>query len=540
MIPRGIGLLLRRELARLDREPGRRRIVRAVSLCGLTLVFLTAQAGGPRIPFLALAWSQLILLGFLQPVRAAGIFVEGRLDGTLSLLALTPLRPWAVALGTCLAALALAAEGVLVSLPLFAIAAVYADLALADVARVAATILSGAFLATCVGAAVGSKGSGRKAVSSGFMQALVWTFLLFVVAGIVFGVCEDVRDPSWEPFARHLGRSVFLPCGLLLGLEEGRYAPLVSGALGVLLLGVASLRTASAIRDEEDSRGGLSRWRPQFAAQATGAVSSASQGGLPAEAAPATAARPAVPDGRVVAWRESRRQGAGGCFRPGWIALAAVTFLFGSGVLGGLVNRDYRMAVYMGLMLGSTLWLLLVAWGLMGGARAYVEDREDGTLELLLTTPHYDPWTLVKEKLRGALERGRWGIFAGCGVHTLAIFGLGLVQGMGVLSILMALSSIFVLWIVGAWVSLAVGQTYSLKAPSAARAQTWAAATAGVVFFIGLFSTCFVSGIWIVPKLGAAPWIAGAIHYGLSFVLAVIALAFVHGLRQNLAWRALE
>lgn len=534
MIPRGIGLLLRRELARLDRAPGRRRVVRAASLCGLTLVFMMANAGGPTAPFLALAWSQLILFSFLQPVRAAGIFVEGRLDGTLSLLALTPLRPWAVALGTCLAALALAAEGILVSLPLFAIAGVYADLAVIDLARVGATILAGAFLSTCVGAAVGAKGGGRQAVSSGFMQSLVWMFLLFVISGVVFNVCESVKDPALIPYLQPLGRIVFLPCGLMLGVAEGLYAPLFSLVFGLGVLGVATLRTGRAIRDEEDARGGGRRW---FSGLGRSQAEGTSEGAKAAVSAPE---RLPVPDHRVVAWREARRQGAGGCFRPGWVAVAAVLFVFGSGILGGLINQDYKLSVYFGLMLGSTLWLLLIAWGLMGGARAYVEDREDGTLELLLTTPHYDAWTLVKEKLRGALERGRWGIFAGCMVHTSAVLGLGIIHKLGVLSILMALSSILVVWVTGAWVSLSVGQTYSLRAPSAARAQTWAAATAGIVFFIGLFSTCFVSAIWIIPTLDAAPWIAGAIHYGLSLILGIIALAFVHGLRENLAWRALS
>tara|TARA_R110002072_G_scaffold61710_4_gene155075 strand:+ start:758 stop:2305 length:1548 start_codon:yes stop_codon:yes gene_type:complete len=515
----------------LDRAPGRRRIVRAASLCGLSLVFMMANAGGPTAPFLALAWSQLILFAFLQPVRAAGIFVEGRLDGTLSLLALTPLKPWAVALGTCLAALALAAEGILVSLPLFAIAGVYADLAFGDMARVGATILAGAFLATCVGAAVGAKGGGRQAVSSGFMQSLVWMFLLFVISGVVFRVCEGITDPALIPYARPLGRIVFLPCGLMLGVVEGLYAPLFSAIFGLGVLGLASLRTGRAIREEEDARGGEGGWWRSLLTRAP------AEGAAPAAPIPS---RVPVPDLRVVAWREARRQGAGGCFRPGWIAVAAVLFVFGSGILGGLVSGDYKLSVYFGLMLGSTLWLLLIGWGLMGGARAYVEDREDGTLELLLTTPHYDAWTLVKEKLRGALERGRWGIFFGCMVHTTAVLGLGIIHGLGVLSILMALSSILVVWVTGAWVSLSVGQTYSLRAPSAARAQTWAAATAGIVFFIGLFSTCFMSAIWIIPNLDAAPWIAGAIHYGLSLILGIIALAFIHGLRENLAWRALS
>ncbi|MBL4844900.1 MAG: hypothetical protein JKY65_05175 [Planctomycetes bacterium] len=537
MIPRGIGLLLRRELARLDRAPGRRRIVRGVSLCGLAFVFMVAQSGGPTAPFFALAWSQLILLSFLQPVRAAGIFVEGRLDGTLSLLALTPLRPWAVAFGTCLAALALAAEGILVSLPLFAIAAVYADLAAFDILRVALTILSAAFLATTIGAAVGAKGGGRQAVSSGFMRALVWVFLWFVLTGVAFQALEGVSDPALQPYAQAVGRSIFLPIGLLLGYPEGIYAPLVAFGLGFLTLGLASVRTARAIRVEEESRVARSGWRGWFPA------SWFSEPEVAAGAAPAGRSdkkRPPVPDVRAVAWREARRQSGGGCVRPGFVAILAVLFLFGSGIASGISSKSYDMAVYCAMMLGSMLWLLLVAWGLMGGARAYVEDREDGTLELLLATPLYDPWTLVKEKLRGALERGRWGIAAGCLVHLSGIVGLAVHQEMDVISMLMSMASIVTLWVAGAWVSLAVGQTYSLKAPSAARAQTWAAATAGTVFFLGLFSTCFVSAIWILPNMDAAPWIAGAIHFGLALFLGVIALAFSHSLRENLTWRGVD
>ena len=534
MISRGIGLLLRRELARLDRAPARRRIVRAASLCLLAFVFTVAQNGGPTAPFVALAWSQLILLSFLQPVRAAGIFVEGRLDGTLSLLALTPLRPWAVAFGTCLAALALAVEGILVSLPLFAIAAVYADLAALDILRVALTLLSAAFLTTTIGAAVGAKGGARKAVSSSFMRALVWVFLWFVVSGVIFNLCEGISDPALQPYAQAFGRSIFLPCGLILSYPEGVYAPAVGARLGLLTLGLASVRTARAIREEESAQAPQGGWRGWFPARWFPAPAPGS------EDAGRRRKRSPVPDLRAVAWREQRRQSGGGCVRPGFIAILAVSFTFGSPIVGGLANGQYDMAVYFALLLGSTFWLLLVAWGLMGGARAYVEDREDGTLELLLTTPLYDPWTLVKEKLRGALERGRWGIAAGCVTHLCGIVGLGAFHELGVISMVMGLASILALWIAGAWVSLAVGQTYSLRAPSVAQAQTWAAATAGTVFFLGLFSTCFVSAIWIVPNVDAAPWIAGAIHLGLALILGVIALACSHNLRSNLAWHAAD
>lgn len=493
MIARGVGLLLRRELARLDRSPGRRRVVRGLSLLGFSCVLLIArEAGTPLAPFLALAWAQLILICFLQPVRAAGIFVEGRLDGTLPLLALTPLRPWAIAFGSCLAALALAGEGLLISLPLFAITAVHADLSGAVLLRAGGTLSAAALFTTCLGAAVGATGRARGAVSNAFMRALAWTALLFIATWTLYLVGETTRNPGARAVLRPLAGALFLPAGLLLDSPEGRWAPLVAGLASLIPFGLAAARTARAISDEEESRTPTPRSDPVPTFRAA----------LHAVRPPGPKAARRVPDAGAVAWRESCRAGAQGCFRPGWCAVAFLVFTFGAGVIGAASARQWDGAVYMTVFLGCLLWLLVVSWGLMWGARAYVEDREEGTLELLLTTPAYTPALLVKEKLGGAIERGRYGIVAGCLIHTAGMVAAGVLHETSPPLLCWTLVSTVLVWLGGARFSLALGQEFSLRAPSSARAQTWAAATAGVCFFCGAFVSCFLTPLWVLPNLG--------------------------------------
>lgn len=519
MSTRGVGLLLRRELARLDRSPGRRRLVRGATVLGLASVLLIARdTGSPLAPFLSLAWAQLILICFLQPVRAAGIFVEGRLDGTLPLLALTPLQPWAIAFGSCLAALALAAEGLLISLPLFAISAVHADLATLDLLRVAATLLAAALLTTSIGAAVGAKGSARGAVSNAFMRSLAWVALLWFSTGFLFSIGESMRNPAGAAVIRPIASALFLPSGLLLDLSQGWAAPLTAALMSLVPFGLTVSRTANSIRDEEQALAPTPSQAdpiPTFRAA------------FPALGPRAPRAPRVVPETEAVAWRESLRAGASGCFRPGWCAIAFLVFTFGSGVLGMVQSRQWSGAVYMLVLLGCLLWLLVVAWGLMWGARAYVEDREEGTLELLLTTPRYTPERLVREKLRGAIERGRYGIIAGALVQGVGLVGSGVLREASPLVLCLTFLTTLLVWLAGARFSLALGQVFSLRAPSSARAQTWAAATAGVCFFLGAFVSCFLTPLWVMPSVGTAGWVPavtqasfGLLLLGFEFVLA--------------------
>lgn len=486
----GIGLLLRRELSRLDRAGGRRRMVRAFTLLVLATFVGASLDLGPQAPFRRLVGLLLTLFLFLQPVRAAGIFVEGRLDGTLSLLGVTPLRPAAIWLGTCAAALALALEGLLLGLPLLSIAAAYGGLPAADLGRAAAVLVVGACFGTAIGAWVGSNGHRRE--GGAFLRALSWTLLYLVASLILVTLAELAQQRGVGGPVVGVANAFWLP-GALEWDDPRGWLSLVGPSLLVPLLFLhGSYRLRRTILQGEG---------PKLARRQTkaGAVSRA------------------VPEKGALAWREAQRQDPGGWIRPGFLAVAGVVLFFGMAILGSLASRGANpsavpVAQYCTLLLASTLWLLLVVWGLMTGARSYVEDREDGSLELILTTTRYTLARVVSEKLWGALKRGRWGVAAGALLHAGAFVWIGLSNDAPSAALVSAATSVAAAWFLAAGAALALGQLFSVSAPSSVRAQAWAAGSGAVFFFVGIFSACMVNAFWVLPGMVSSLYSAVLVH----------------------------
>lgn len=501
----GIGLLLRRELSRLDRAGGRRRLVRAFTLLVLALFVVGSLDLGPQAPFRRLVGVQLTLFLFLQPVRAAGIFVEGRLDGTLSLLGVTPLRPAAIWLGTCAAALALALEGLLLGLPLLSIAAAYGGLPPADLLRAAATLVVGACFGTAIGAWVGS--NGRRREGGAFLRALSWTLLYLVASLILLSLAEFAQARGHE-WVMTLANACWLPGALEWGQPRGWLSLLGPSLVIPALFLHGTYRLRRTILQGEG---------PQLTRRQTkaGAVS-----------------RP-VPEVGALAWREAQRQDPGGWVRPGFLAVAGVVLFFGMTIAGVLAARGANptavpVAQYCLLLLACTLWLLLVVWGLMSGARSYVEDREDGSLELILTTTRYTLGRVASEKLWGALRRGRWGIAAGGLLHAGAFVWIGLSNDAAAPALVSAAASVVGAWVLAAGAALALGQLFSVSAPSSVRAQAWAAGSGAVFFFVGIFSACMVNAFWVLPGMVSTLYSAVLVHLVVGGVaLGIGALAQV-------------
>ena len=197
--------------------------------------------------------------------------------------------------------------------------------------------------------------------------------------------------------------------------------------------------------------------------------------------------------------------------------MAGVVLFFGMAIMGSLAARGANptavpVAQYCLLLLASTLWLLLVVWGLMTGARSYVEDREDGSLELILTTTRYTVARVASEKLWGALKRGRWGIGAGGLLHAGAFVWIGLSNDTAPPAIVSSATSVLAAWFLAAGAALALGQLFSVSAPSSVRAQAWAAGSGAVFFCVGIFSACMVNAFWVLPGMISTLYSAVLVH----------------------------
>ncbi|MGE0706781.1 MAG: hypothetical protein AB7N76_06210 [Planctomycetota bacterium] len=495
----GLGLLLGRELSRLDRAGGRRRLVRVATVLFFAAVCFGAADAGPQAPFRALIWAQLTLTLFLQPVRAAGLLVEGRLDGTLRLLGLTPLRPSVVLAGVCAAALALACEGFLLSLPLISIAAAYGGLPPADVARAALALLVAAGWGTAIGAWVGTQG--ERLESGAFLRALSYTFLFFVLAGVLWATAQSVGSRA-SPGLLLAAKLCWLPYALDFAQPDGWLGLVGASLLGALLFAHGTRRLERTILQSDG--------QPR-------AMAAARRGSRP------------VPPRQVVAWRERNRQDTRGWIRPGFLAVTLVCLFFAICMLAGLKKGQTDIAVFFALELASTLWLLLLVWGLMTGARSYVEDREDGSLELVLLSTRYSVTRLASEKLAGGLRRGAWGVAAGALLHGGATVALCLLRDTDPLTLLAAPGLVIALWLVGAASSLALGQAFSVSGGTTVRAQAWAASTAAALFFGGSITGCIFNSVLIVPGAGSGPIIGcGVVQLGLLCFLG-FALFLAYG-----------
>lgn len=495
----GSTLLLSRELTRLDRHGGRRRIVRGATILFFAVVLLSAHGQGPLMPFYSLVVAQYLLLLFLQPIRAAGILVQGRVDGTLPLLGLTPLRPAAVMLGTCGGALALALENLLLALPLISIAAAYGGLEPVMVLEAYLALIVGALLGTALGAWVGVQG--KRGESGAFTRALAWMFLLLVAPLLLAALFKalgldavaDSMQQVWVPFA------LFLHFGQPWG-------PLITGVVLTLLFFVLGVRRLNRTILGGDA--------------------------LPPERRSGRTSSRAVPQRWVLAWRERHRIDPRGWVRPGLLAVLSIVAFFGLLIYSALPTQ-VDMAFGMLFSLIGYLWLLAVMWGVMSGARSYVEDREDGSLELVLTSPAFTPNRIVSEKLAGALLRGWPGLTLGALFHAASGAGHVLYSahaagdalgGWVVGRTVFVIVSAGLVWVVGPLVGVALGQCFSVSAPNSERAQNWAATAAALMFFVGGWMTCFMQiGVSLTPA-SVKGLVDGILYGGVSVVCLFLVL----------------
>jgi len=247
-----------------------------------------------------------------------------------------------------------------------------------------------------------------------------------------------------------------------------------------------------------------------------------------------------VPPRLTVAWRERYRLDPRQWIRPGFLGVTALVLLFGSGIATS-VQTNVDAALILLLVMDTLLWLLALAWGLLTGSRSYAEDREDGTLELLLVT-QLTPTRIVLEKLLGALRRGGLILTLGAVLHGGSVVLAALHGGGAVAPLRAGLggAAAVLLWVAGPALAVATGQLFSILAPSSDRAQAWAAVAAAVTFFGGSFFLCGIQISISVAASAGAGGVGEVIVYGVLAGASTLALALVLLLLRSLLARAGE
>ncbi|MEM7681668.1 MAG: ABC transporter permease subunit [Planctomycetota bacterium] len=364
-----------------------------------------------------IAYAQVVLICVVAPVFMAGAIASEQSGKTYSILLATPMSGLQIVLGSLLGRLAFVYALLLSGLPLFAVLLLLGG---APASSAGASFAVAATTATFVGALAVAmsvlRAAGRKAVF-GFVLVMVG-YLAVVFAIDEFLVRPSARGTAWEGHTTWLTplhpllavRSSLAstgyappPAELLAGLSGlvrwylGRPV-LAHVTLGWIASGVIVLASGVAVRWVEQATLGRARGRGL-----RGRLN------LPAQAVSIGAKNP-------VAWREVRARGAGW---PAWLLRYGVPVLavLGAGAL--LLSYHFdpywsRTAVTLSaeephqpflrglatLLTAEVVLVALLAAYLAAGSVS--KEREDGTLDLLLTTP-ITPRQYVWGKLRGML-----------------------------------------------------------------------------------------------------------------------------------------
>lgn len=360
-------------------------------------------ARSASVAFEYVAYLQIVLICLLAPVFMAGAIAQEANPKTWDILLTTPLGAAEIVLGNLFGRLFFILALLFSSLPLFAMTQYFGGVP-------GPTIYTSYLIAGCAALLVGamaialsvSRMVGKRAVFAFYISVVTYLAITFAADRILgmgtgrvtwmtalnpFLALEALLDPT--TYARYpegtqtgvarwfLEHPVTTWCGL-------------SGATSVLLM-VASTFTVRA--------GGLAR-----GGAATGGGGPApwyrKMFGLAAKGADSRPARQVWSN--PIAWREAAARNATlGKMMSRW-SFIAIGGLWGLGVVlyyhGGNMSTDTFRGVLLATVLGEIGVVTLVAINM--SATAVAREREDGTLDLLLTTP-ITPTAYLSGKVRG-------------------------------------------------------------------------------------------------------------------------------------------
>jgi ABC-type transport system involved in multi-copper enzyme maturation permease subunit len=354
--------------------------------------------------FIWIAYLQIILICVLAPVFMAGAIAQEASPRTWDILLTTPLNSLQIVLGTLLGRLFFILALLLASLPLFAITQFFggvpgrAIFASYGIAACAALLVGSIAIALAV-----SRLAGKRAVFAFYVAvvsyiAVTWALDLFInnragggrsvtfmTALNPFLSLQALLNPSTYPRA--------IP-GSTTGIASWFLEkPVTTWCVGSTLLSVllmaASTFTVRTGGLSGISEGGVPWYRKIFGLAAAGAEHRA----------------PRAVGKNPIAWREAAARNATfGRMLARW-SFVVLGALFGIGLVAayhtGTISRpeDFRLAIL------ATTWAELVVIALVAvnmAATAVSREREDGTLDLLLTTP-ITPASYLTGKLKGLI-----------------------------------------------------------------------------------------------------------------------------------------
>lgn len=362
-----------------------------------TLSYRELAAAGAS-SFTMVSYLQIALICILAPVFMAGAIAQEASPRTWEVLLTTPLSAAQIVLGNLLGRLFFVAGLLLSSLPLFAITQYFGGVP-------GRSIFASYTIALCAALLVGSiaiflsvsRTAGRKAVFTFYVAvisylAATWAIDLWLrqtTGGVTvmtptnpFLALEALLNPTAYP--RPPSDEV-AAMGPIRAFWLG--SPVTAWCVASAGLSVALVLTSSITARTAGASGGAAWYRRMF--------------GFGAKGEKIRAPRPVWKN--PIAWREgTARSGALPKLVARW-AFISLGGLWALGLVaayhGGLTHSAFRLALI------STVWTELAVIGLIAinlSATSVSREREDGTLDLLLTTP-ITPRMYVGGKLRGLI-----------------------------------------------------------------------------------------------------------------------------------------
>ncbi|MEO0512255.1 MAG: ABC transporter permease subunit [Planctomycetota bacterium] len=378
---------------------------------GETLGYRELAAAGARA-FEVVAYLQIGLICVLSPVFMAGAISQESSPRTWEVLLTTPISPAQVVLGNLLGRLYFVLAMLVAALPLFALTQYFGGVP-------GTAVLTSSAIAACAALFVGAVAIAL-ATSRVVGRRAVFTFYVAVVSYLAVSVGIDVflRRGGGGALSVGLGGVTYLTAfnpflALRALLEPSAYARadvadpaigliarwllgrpvasfcLISVASSVVLLAGSSLTVRlGGLGTIVQGRGGVPWYRRLLGL-----------GGRGSEHRP-----PREVGANPISWRESSARNATLTKILTRWSFVGLGLLFGLGLVvffhaGGMSAVDYRLALQTAV-LGELAVATLVAVNM--SATAVTREREDGTLDLLLTTP-LTPSMYLSGKLRGLI-----------------------------------------------------------------------------------------------------------------------------------------
>ncbi|MGE3107251.1 MAG: ABC transporter permease [Phycisphaerales bacterium] len=380
--------------------------------------------------FTLVAYLQIAIICLLAPVFMAGAIAQEANPKTWDILLTTPMSAAEIVLGNLFGRLFFILALLFSSLPLFALTQLFGGVP-------GSSILMSYLIAACAALLVGSLAIALS-VSRLVGKRAVFAFYVGVVSylAITFAIDRVLRQSNGGTVTWMTGINPFLALNALLEPTNYKSVPgfmggidslflqspvkawcIVSSVISVVLMAASTITVrlgGIAGLGGAGGRGGVPWYRKIFGLGARGAEHRA----------------PKAVWHNPIAWREAAARNATlGRMVARWsfIALGA---LFGIGLVAsyhgqGLDNDTFRTAL-MATVLGELGVITLVALNM--SATAVAREREDGTLDLLLTTP-LTAGSYLTGKLRGMIAyllpllAVPLGTLLLAGLYTLAVEG---------------------------------------------------------------------------------------------------------------------